>query len=1080
MKHKLIRVLGTIFTIALVTAMLTVSASAETKADVKYLDENGKEQTVTSATVVTEDMTEWNTGWYVVVNTVTIDDRVVVNGNVNLILENNASLHVSKGIDVSTGNTLTITGQLLGSEDRYGELMCNFYTEGIMGAAAIGGAPDEICGTIIINGGNISAQSSGGGAAIGGGYGCSAGTITINGGTIDAGAGEGGAAAIGGGYSGDGGNITITGGLIEANGGPDSSWNYAAGIGGGVNGAGGNITITGGKIDRVSSIGSGDNGGPCSIVMDGKNIPEAEDPLIVYADSINAPGETSTVKIMGRINFSVQPVSFTLTCGGQVTVDQATIHAGDRCELHGENVSILDSTVEARVFGNVIEVNNSVAVSLEGEKITVNEKNTVIQKQLTGADVTINDGVVEGELCVGDAGRSNGNLVINGGSINVLSLNYESTASVYNGVISTAYLMRSKLNLYGGEIRTVISTEGAFVYDYCGTALPNDFEPYDIFYLDCTDKDQVNGVVGGMVSLIEDLTIGENWEVAILPGGSISTSIYRLINNGIILVGGDFGWTYTGNSPYYAVNADTATVSAVSASGSIERDGVTYVQPDTLVTLQPKENSAVRWVTDPSYLTIQNNKFYMPDEVVSVKSSKLPLEDTPAIKVDGKNLTGFIAGTYYSISDAIFRPTGTTLPIRPEWYGTTVSIIKLGDGFATGDSFAQSLAIPAQSDGTGSGTGGSTGGNSGGGNDTGEQIVISGGDWEKAKDALSHADPGDTVVVKTDAGDTLPDDILAETAGRDVTLKIEVGTSFIWEIDGLNLPTVGKFQDISLKATLGTKEIPQAALDTLAGTPEVKQLTLEHDGAFGFTAKLHVNLGKENAGNWANLYYYNQQKQCMDYESSVRISTDGDAALLMSHASQYAVVIGGKSHALPFQDVKDSDWFQKAVTYTYRGDLMAGVSSTAFDPNAKLTRAQVVQVLYNLEGKPSVTGKTTFGDSVNHWAATPILWAEQTGVVGGYENGTFQPNKAVTREELSQMFYNYAKYKGYKLTASGDLCIFHDMYKIQDWAKTSMAWANGNGLINGLDNGMIDPSGHATRAQAASILMNFDLNVVKK
>lgn len=219
--------------------------------------------------------------------------------------------------------------------------------------------------------------------------------------------------------------------------------------------------------------------------------------------------------------------------------------------------------------------------------------------------------------------------------------------------------------------------------------------------------------------------------------------------------------------------------------------------------------------------------------------------------------------------------------------------------------------------------------------------------------------------------------------------------------------------------------------------------------------------------------------QYMDYESSVKISADGDAALLMSHASQYAVVIDGKSHALPFQDVKDNDWFQKAVAYAYRGDLMAGVSSAVFDPNAKFTRTHVVQVLYNLEGKPSVTGKTTFVDSVNHWAATPILWAEQTGVVGGYENGTFQPNKAVTREELAQMLYNYAKYKEIILPAVGDLSMFPDGDKVSSWAQTAMKWATGLGVINGYEDNTLRPGGNTTRAEAASMILGMATTLMK-
>ena len=85
----------------------------------------------------------------------------------------------------------------------------------------------------------------------------------------------------------------------------------------------------------------------------------------------------------------------------------------------------------------------------------------------------------------------------------------------------------------------------------------------------------------------------------------------------------------------------------------------------------------------------------------------------------------------------------------------------------------------------------------------------------------------------------------------------------------------------------------------------------------------------------------------------------------------------------------------------------------------------------------------------------------------------------MTREELAQMLYNYAEYKQYDLTASGDLIAFPDGNNVQGWAKTAMSWANGNQLINGFEDDTLRPGGDSTRAQAASILMNFDLNVVK-
>ena len=184
---------------------------------------------------------------------------------------------------------------------------------------------------------------------------------------------------------------------------------------------------------------------------------------------------------------------------------------------------------------------------------------------------------------------------------------------------------------------------------------------------------------------------------------------------------------------------------------------------------------------------------------------------------------------------------------------------------------------------------------------------------------------------------------------------------------------------------------------------------------------------------------------------------------------------------LPFTDVDSDDWFLAAVQYVYENDRMAGTSSTTFQPEVNLTRAMAAQVLYNLEGQPAVTGDTTFTDAAaaGDWAVKAITWAEQTGVVAGIGDGLFAPTANVTREEFAQMMYNYASYKEYDLTLEGDLSQFEDASAISGWAETAMSWANGSGLINGHDDGTIDPQGTTTRAQAASILMNFDQNVAE-
>lgn len=183
----------------------------------------------------------------------------------------------------------------------------------------------------------------------------------------------------------------------------------------------------------------------------------------------------------------------------------------------------------------------------------------------------------------------------------------------------------------------------------------------------------------------------------------------------------------------------------------------------------------------------------------------------------------------------------------------------------------------------------------------------------------------------------------------------------------------------------------------------------------------------------------------------------------------------------PFSDVGDA-WYTEAVHYVYENGLMAGTGATTFDPEMKLTRAMTAQILYNLEGKPQVTEDATFTDMdvVPTWSLDAIAWAQDTGVVAGMGNNLFDPNANVTREQFAQMMYNYASYKKLDLTATGDLTQFPDGDQVSNWAETALSWANGKGLINGhAESGLLDPQGNTTRAQAASIIANFDKNVAK-
>lgn len=187
----------------------------------------------------------------------------------------------------------------------------------------------------------------------------------------------------------------------------------------------------------------------------------------------------------------------------------------------------------------------------------------------------------------------------------------------------------------------------------------------------------------------------------------------------------------------------------------------------------------------------------------------------------------------------------------------------------------------------------------------------------------------------------------------------------------------------------------------------------------------------------------------------------------------------------PFADV-DDEWYTQAVQYVYQNNIMAGMDTTpeTFAPEKSLSRAEAVQLFYNLEGQPDISDENLgypYGDvEVNEWYTNAIYWARLTGVAVGDDEGNFRPNATISRQEFAQMLYNYAKYKKYDLTGSADLSGFSDAGSISSWAETAMKWANANGLINGhADTLLIDPTGDTSRAQAASIMRNFNLNVAE-
>lgn len=177
---------------------------------------------------------------------------------------------------------------------------------------------------------------------------------------------------------------------------------------------------------------------------------------------------------------------------------------------------------------------------------------------------------------------------------------------------------------------------------------------------------------------------------------------------------------------------------------------------------------------------------------------------------------------------------------------------------------------------------------------------------------------------------------------------------------------------------------------------------------------------------------------------------------------------------LNFTDVKESDWFFKGVEYVVDKGVMSGVSENQFDPSGKLTRAMLVQMLYNMESRPACDAENAFIDvPVGQWYTDAVIWANDAKIVSGMGDGLFAPNMEITREQMVAMLYNYAKYKGYDVTASADLSAFADTASVSTWAQPAMQWAVAEGYISGMGDSQLAPQGTATRAEIASVIMRF-------
>ena len=248
--------------------------------------------------------------------------------------------------------------------------------------------------------------------------------------------------------------------------------------------------------------------------------------------------------------------------------------------------------------------------------------------------------------------------------------------------------------------------------------------------------------------------------------------------------------------------------------------------------------------------------------------------------------------------------------------------------------------------------------------------------WEDIAGEIEDAEEGDEITINMGDETKVPAEIFESVAGKDVDVTFDLGDDLSWTVNGKDIPDDAALADLDLGVALDTDGIPANVVNAITGEVGTVQITLAHDGEFGFTMTLTAPLGKENAGYWANLYHYDEEAEKLNFEAAAEIDEDGNVKIPFTHASQYAIVIDDHSHAKVdvsdiFIDIEPDAWYKDAVQYAYDNGLMTGVSDTEFAPEATTTRAMIVSILARLEGVTSAEA-AGFADVSDEWYATAV------------------------------------------------------------------------------------------------------------
>ena len=820
------------------------------------------------------------------------------------------------------------------------------------------------------------------------------------------------------------GTVTATGGEVSAN----DAYSYGIFTPCDITISGGSVTAEGGTASTTGSEGYAESFG-----IFAHNV-------TISGGTVNADGGAASAAVSESYacSYGIYADNVTIS-GGEVTATGGTASA-DNTGGHAESYGIYayDLTVSD---GEVTATGGTASADSEASSRGIYvDMEATISGGIVNADggkVTFTGSEGYAESC----GIYVHDLTVSGGTVNATGGTASATGpngKAYSGGIDAYY----NITISGGTVNADGRTASA-----AGT-----------------DGEASSGGIQAAIIAISSSTVTAEGGTASADSEAYSRGFYAA---GITISGGEV--TATGGSASAARSDGEAYSNGIDAFritvAPAEREQIT-------VTVGADESSAAEITGSPFQEETEITDLASAAGVAYFKSAAEParysvtLHPNGGTIADGKDVTSYLCGTGASLPGAGdvtrsgYRFAG--------WYADE----SLTDGPYTQISAADAgdMAFYARWVRRSSGGGGSSS------RPTGPSTGHSDG-WTDIREEIGSAEDGDTVTIDMNGETEVPAEIFEEIAGKDITVELDMGGGVTWTVDGRDVPEDVSLSDLDLGVDMDTSGISVDVINTVTGEYGAVQVSLDHDGAFGFALTLTAPLGRENAGYWANLYHYDEGEEALTFETSARIAADGSAALRMTHASQYAIVIDEKSHALPFEDVGTDAWYSDAVAYVYRNGLMSGTSGSTFSPDAAITRAQLVTILWRMAGRPQVNGLMDFDDvSQDAYYAEAVRWAASEGIAGGYGNGLFGSDDPITREQMAAILYRFAQHMGYDVSIGEDTNIlsYTDAPDVSGYAVAALQWACGAGIIRGTGDGStLTPQGGATRAQAAVILTRF-------